>query len=65
MTGHRRPDVLRYICGHTTDAGTGLRIGWVPAGAHVKDINALCRHCRRPIKRLPPGLAQRVAEEEW
>jgi hypothetical protein len=65
VTGHGRRDVLRYSCGHIYEPDTFAWHGMVPAGASVKDILADCRHCRRPIKRLPPGLAQRVAEEEW
>jgi hypothetical protein len=51
------PQLLAYTCHHTTDARTGVRIGWVPAGARVKPILTVCPECAgkepRP-KRLAP-----------
>jgi hypothetical protein len=63
-----RRDVLRYSCGHIYEPDAFAWHGMVPAGASVKDILADCGPCHAKawkIKRLPPGLAQRVAEEEW
>jgi hypothetical protein len=62
-----RRDVLRYTCGHFLCGCCGRRFLGLPcAGTYqIKDIDAPCRDCARPVKRLPPGLAEKVAEEEW
>ena len=55
--GLQAPQVLFYTCFHVTDAATGVRIGWVPAGAHLKEVLTVCPECAgkaRPPKRLPP-----------
>ena len=55
--GLQAPQVLFYTCVHVTDAATGVRIGWVPAGAHLKEVLTVCPECAgkaRPPKRLPP-----------
>ena len=51
-----RPQVLSYTCGCYIDPSTGVRIGWVPAGAHVKEVLTVCPECakKEPVpKRLP------------
>ncbi|MCJ7510793.1 MAG: hypothetical protein MUP14_07905 [Dehalococcoidia bacterium] len=49
--GPRAPQVLSYECFHVTDAATGVRIGWVPAGARVKDILTVCPECANEAPR--------------
>jgi hypothetical protein len=52
-----KPQLLKYQCSHVTDAITGVRIGWVPAGAYLKEMLTVCPECAgkaRPLKRLPP-----------
>ena len=69
MTGHGRRDVLRYSCGHYYCGCHGQPIepmvGVLKKKWQVKEILSRCRKCALPVHRLPPGLAQRVAEEEW
>jgi hypothetical protein len=55
-----RPQVLAYTCHHTTDAATGVRIGWVPAGARVKPILTVCPECARKEPRR-----KRTAPYDW
>jgi hypothetical protein len=70
LSTRRLPQVLHYSCGHLCDADTGLPLAdqVAPDGVWVKDIHCDCPGCARqhePVKRLPPGLAQRIAEEGW
>ena len=56
--GHS-PQVLSYQCGHTIDA-SGVRIGWVPAGAYLKEILTICPECARKQPR-----PKRVKPYDW
>jgi hypothetical protein len=52
--------ILAYQCGCHTDAATGVRIGWVPAGARVKPILTVCPECARKEPRR-----KRTAPYDW
>jgi len=62
---------LKYSCGHYYCGCHGESIPlafedylrrhrW-----QIKEILTPCRECSPKVKRLPPGLAESVAEQEW